>query len=222
MILILLLEVRNLKNIIKLTRIITATITIVLIMKTATAIKVVIIIKLIALRRHQPQKKLFILGDSMVKKLKGFLLTRKLNYKCLVKVRPFNSAKVRCKQDHVKPIVRDFDPDHIILHCGTNDLNSDRTSSQIAREIIDLAISLKSDKNKISISLLTPRSDKLNNKASEVNNRLINMCSHRNIAYIDHSSSIQQNHINESKVHLNRYGTVVFANTFSIFLSEYY
>ena len=120
--------------------------------------------------------------------------------------------------DHAKPTVQDFDLDHIILHCGTNDLNSGRTSSQI----IDLALSLKSDKNRISISLLTPRSDKLNNKASEVNNRLINMCSHRNIAYIDHSSSIQQNHINESKVHLNRYGTIVFANTFSKFLSEYY
>ena len=92
-------------------------------------------------------------------------------------------------------------------------MNSDRTSSQI----IDLAISLKSDKNKISILLLTPRSDKLNNKASEVNNRLINMCSHRNIAYIDHSSSIQQNHIKE-----NRYGAIVLANTFSKFLSKYY
>ena len=109
--------------------------------------------------------------------------------------------------DHVKPTVRDFDPDHIILHCGTNYPNSDRTSSQIAREIIDPATSLKSDKNKISISLLTPRCDKLNNKASEVNNRLINCV---------------QNHINESKVHLNRYGTVVFANTFSKFLFEYY
>ena len=95
----------------------------------------------------------FILGDSMVKKLNGFLLTRKLNHKCLVKVRPFNSAKVRCMHDDVKPTVRDFDPDHIILHCGTNDLNSDRTSSQIARDIIDLATSLKSDKNKISISV---------------------------------------------------------------------
>ena len=126
--------------------------------------------------------------------------------------------------DHAKPTAQDFDPDHIILHCGTNDPNSVRTFSQTAtaREIIDPATSLKSDKNKISISLLTPRCDKLNNKASEVNNHLINMCSHRNIAYIDHSSSIQQNHINESKVHLNRYGTVVFANTFSKFLSEYY
>ena len=124
--------------------------------------------------------------------------------------------------NHVKPTVRDFDPRYIILHCGTNESNFDRTSSQMAREIIDPAISMKSDKNKILISLLTPRSDKLNNKASEVNNRLINICSHRNIAYIDHSGSIQQNHINEKEVHLNRYGTVVFANTFSKFLSEYY
>ena len=123
-------------------------------------------------------------------------------------------------RDHAKPTVRDFDPDHIILHCGTNDLNSDRTSSQIAIEFIDLALSLKPDKNKISTSLLTLRSDKLNSKVSEVNNHLINMFSHRNIAYIDHSSSIQQNYINESKVHLNRYGTIVFAKTFSKFLSE--
>ena len=79
-------------------------------------------------------------------------------------------------------LVAIFDSNHIILHCMTNDLNYDRTSSQITVEIIDLALSLKSDKNKISISLLTPRSDKLNNKASEVNNRLINMCSHQNIA----------------------------------------
>ena len=102
----------------------------------------------------------------MVKKLNGFLLTRKLNHKCLVNVQPFNSAKVRCMRDHAKPTARDFDMDHIILHCGTNDLNSDRTSSHISREIIDLTLSLKSDKNKISISQLTPRSDQLNKKAS--------------------------------------------------------
>ena len=56
MILILLLEVRNLKNIVKLT--ITITTIIIIIMKTIT-IQIVMIIKLIALRRHQPQKKLF-------------------------------------------------------------------------------------------------------------------------------------------------------------------
>ena len=93
----------------------------------------------------------------MVKKLNGFLLTRKLNHKCLVKIRPSNSSKMRCIYDHAKANVQDFNPDHIILHSRTN---SGRTSSQIAREITDLALSLKSDKNKASIPLLTPRSDK--------------------------------------------------------------
>ena len=81
-------------------------------------------------------------------------MTRKFNHKCLVKVRPFSSAKVRCMHDHVKPSVRDFNLDHIILHCETNDLSSERIASQIARSIIELALTLKSKDNKISISLI--------------------------------------------------------------------
>ena len=147
----------------------------------------------------------------MVKKLYGFLLTRKLKHKCLVKVRPFNSANVRCMHDHVKPTVRDFDPDHIILHCGTNDLNSEQTASQIARSIIELALSLKSKDNKISVSLIVPRNDNLNNKASEVNCCLVYMCAEKNIPYIDHTNS-----------HFNRYGTMAFANSIFKFLLKYY
>ena len=125
--------------------------------------------------------------------------------------------------DHVKPTVRGFNPDHIILHCGTNDLNSGRTASQIARSIIELALSLKSKDNKISVSLIVPRNDNLNNKASEVNCRLVHMCAERNIPYIDHTNSIQpENSLNESKLHFNRYGTIAFANSIFKFLSEYY
>ena len=120
----------------------------------------------------------------MVKKLNGFLLTRKLKPKCLVKVRPFSSAKVRCMHNHVKPTIRDVNPDHIIPHCETNDLNSEPTASQIARSIIELALSLKSKDKKILVSLIVPRNDNLNNKASEVNCRLVHlvhMCAERNI-----------------------------------------
>ena len=85
----------------------------------------------------------FILGYSMVKKLKGFLLTRKLNHKWVVKARPFSSAKVRCMHDHIKPTVTDFNLNHIILHCRTNDPSSERTASQIARSITELTLSLK-------------------------------------------------------------------------------
>ena len=46
------------------------------------------------------------------------------------------------------------------------------------------------------------------------------MCSNQNIDYTDQSSSIQLNHINKCKVHLNRYGIIGFANTLSKFLSK--
>ena len=41
---------------------------------------------------------IFILGDSIVKKVNGFLL---INHKYLVKVRSFSSTKVSCMNDHV-------------------------------------------------------------------------------------------------------------------------
>ena len=78
--------------------------------------------------------------------------------------------------NHVKPSVRDFNPDQSILHCGTNDLSSERAASQIARSIIELALILKSEDNKISMSLIVPRNDNLNNKSNEENSCLIHMC----------------------------------------------
>ena len=60
----------------------------------------------------------------MVKKLNGYLLTRKIKHKHLVKVRSFSRAKINCMTDHVKPTLGDINPDHIILHAGTNDLRT--------------------------------------------------------------------------------------------------
>ena len=118
----------------------------------------------------------------MVKKLNVFLLTRNINHKCFVNhKRPFSSAKVRCIHDHVIPTVQGLKPDHIILHCKTNDLSSERTASQITGSITELSLSLKSQDNKISISFIVPMNDSLNNKANKVNSCLIHMCAERNI-----------------------------------------
>ena len=63
----------------------------------------------------------------------------------------------------------------------------------------------------------------LNNKANEVNSCLIHMCVERIIPYINDTNSSQpENYLNESKLHFNRYGTIVFENGMSKFLSEYY
>ena len=156
---------------------------------------------------------------SMVKKVNGFFLTKDIKHKYLVKVRSFSSAKTRCMQDHVKPTIRDFNPEHIIIHVGTNDLNSEKTASQIANAIVELATSLKSETNKIYVSLIVPRFDELNNKANEVNIRLMNMCQVRNIGYINHSDNIDpEQHLNESNIHLNKYGNIEFSKNFAKFL----
>ena len=167
------------------------------------------------------KKSVFILGDSMVKKVNGFYLTKDIKHKFLVKVRSFSSAKTRCMYDHAKPTIREVNPEHIILHVGTNDLNSEKTASQISNSIIDLANSLKNETNNIHVSLIVPRNDNLNNKVNEVNNRLINMCEQRNIKIINHSDTIDRSrYLNESHLHLNRYGTVEFAKNFKNFLCK--
>ena len=38
-------------------------------------------------------------------------------------------------QDHVKPTIRDINPQQIILHIGANDLKTERTASQIAKSL---------------------------------------------------------------------------------------
>ena len=53
----------------------------------------------------------------MVKKPDGYLLTKKVRHKFLVKVCPFSGAKVSCMVDHVKSTtILDDKPDLFILH----------------------------------------------------------------------------------------------------------
>ena len=123
--------------------------------------------------------------------------------------------------DHVKPTIREFNRNHIVLHVGTNELKSSKTASQISRSVTDLALSLQSETNAVTISLIVPRKDSLNNKAQEVNSRLINMCGERDITFIDHSDTIDiERHLNESKVHLNKSGTIELAKNVCEFLLQ--
>ena len=91
--------------------------------------------------------------------------------------------------------------------------------SLIAKATIDLATTLKNDDNTVTVSGTVPRLDDLNNKATEVNCRLVLMCKERNISVLSHDESIDPSkHLNESKLHLNSNGIKIFAETFSRFL----
>ena len=73
--------------------------------------------------------------------------------------------------DHIKPVMR-VKPDHIIFHVGTNDITLDKDPEDIAKSIVDLAMSAKSPTCDVSISNIITRKDKHQHKAQEVNNHL--------------------------------------------------
>ena len=64
----------------------------------------------------------------MVKHISGWVLVKKIKGNCKVKayVKRFLGAKTDSMIDYSKLSVR-YDPDHFILHVGTNDLNSEKS-----------------------------------------------------------------------------------------------
>ena len=75
-------------------------------------------------------------------------------------------------KNYVKPWVRDENPDHIIMHVRTNNLNSEISPERVAKSIVDLANGMVSEKRRVPVSRIIPRNDKWNKKAEEVNQHL--------------------------------------------------
>ena len=97
------------------------------------------------------EKNVVILGDSIVKHVNGWEIAKKLP-NCKVYAKSFSGAKVRCMKDYLKSSLRQ-NPDHVVLHVGTNDLDSDKDPELIAKSIVDLASTVKKDEVTIVKSL---------------------------------------------------------------------
>ena len=171
-----------------------------------------------AKKDQNKSQKIVILGESMIKNIKGREISKKL-LNANVYVRHFSGAKVRCMKDYLKSYLRE-NPDHLVLHVITNDLDSDRSPDLIAKSIVDVASSLKTDKHDVTISNIITRNDHFMAKANEVNKCLTELCFERNFLLIDHSKSLKSQHLNGSKLHLNRRGTPILQNTFTKVLSS--
>ena len=135
-------------------------------------------------------KKIYILGDSMVKHVEGWQLSKSTNQK--VYVRSFTGAKVKCMKDYVKPCIRENDPDHVIMHVGTNEMNSELPPERIAKSVIDVAKNVKTDTRSVSISGIIPRNHNFNNKVMEVNKELAKMCKREKFQFLEHSNISQK------------------------------
>ena len=122
---------------------------------------------------------------------------------------------------YIKPHLEQ-NPDMVILHTGCNDINSDKTPTQITVEICSLAEKARTKDRGVAVSSLIPRgdSDELNNKTKNVNEELKYLCKAKKIDFIDHVSIDGEKHLNNSKIHLNRFGTIAFAKGFLNYLKH--
>ena len=102
-------------------------------------------------------------------------------------VKSFPGAKISRWQDYMKLLLRST-PNHFLSDVGTNDLNSNKPSEVIAKEIVNLATSLKNNQHDVSGSniIVTRDNSKLNGKRCKVNQILSELC-HEKI-YIFHRS----------------------------------
>ena len=148
-----------------------------------------------------------ILGDSMLKDIEQQKLRKGLNNKERIFVKHFSGATVEDMKNYVIPSKK-YENDLVILHVGTNDLR-DKAATEIVKEIVELAIDVKTEKNDIMISGIIPRRDNLSEKAMEVNKLLQNTCGSYNFYFIDNTNVNKESDLNMGGLHLNYKGTYV-------------
>ena len=151
----------------------------------------------------------------------GYLLTKSINRKFLVKVRPFTTVKTIDMYDHLKPILRDFNLGLFIINVGTSDLPLNKTSNEIVEEIVNLTESVKKSSSNIVISDIVTREDGYKTKADEVNKILEEICGKKGIPLIRNNNINSKRHLNRSRLHLNDTGVSVLVRNFKTFLTNF-
>ena len=132
-----------------------------------------------------------LLGNSIIKNINGYELSNQAK-RVKIYVKSYSGSKIRWMEDHAKPTSR-TDPDHIILHVGTNNLPTRKNTDEIAKSIVQLASALKTKSCDVSISSITARRDQYREKSIEVNKELKNLCLENNLYLIHHGSTINTN-----------------------------
>ena len=116
-------------------------------------------------------------------------------------------------QDYLKTSLRE-NPHHLIIHGGTNDILTNKQLEQIAKSIVELALSVKSNSCDVKLSDIRVRNDGHQWKIVNTNQHLKELCNKNNISFMQHDETITTKHLNGLKLHLSKKGTQILSNTF--------
>ena len=156
-----------------------------------------------------------ILGNSIVKRIQKQKLGRK--FKQNVIMRSFPGAKLDCMSNHAISTVKS-NPDRIMTHCGTNDLNMDERPEAIAEKTIKLAKSVKLPKTEVILSIIIPCKEKLADKESKVNKIVENFCKEdETIKFMRQKSLDVRKRIGKDGMYLNHFTITEIVKNFTEF-----
>ena len=132
-------------------------------------------------RYQQVRRTTVIIGDSLVKNVEGWRMTKRCERNEKIHVKAFSGATVNDMKHYCKPTV-ESKPDAVILHVGTNDLrNKNQSEVMLAQEIVSLAASIQKEKSDVTISGLVGRNDEHEDKRRRVNLILADLCHEKEI-----------------------------------------
>ena len=155
---------------------------------------------------QQQKSTVIIAGDSIVKNLNGWMMSRAKR----VKVHSFSGATTTEMKHFIKPLVQ-RKPSEIILHVGTNDVDI-HSAEEVADNIIKLTDDIKNKGIRCTVSSLVVRADSelLKSAVIDVNNVLRDSLP-QDVNFVEHSN-ITHYHLNNSRLHLNRRGDAALAH----------
>ena len=154
------------------------------------------------------RKKVTLVGDSMTKFVRREELSSKQNN---VKVLTHPGSTTADMVDYIKPIVR-RKPDALVIHTGTNDMTNDVNALKYVRKLVKIIREIDVDKEiKIGFPSVTCRTDKnLEQERMEINTKLKKYCEGKGFIFVE-NNNINESGLNNSKLHLNKKGTMIFS-----------
>ena len=164
---------------------------------------------------------IIIIGDSIIKELKGNRLKRKAGVNA-VYVQSYSGAHAEDIAGHVKPAIR-RKPKMMVIHAGTNDIQK-KSSRQVAESLVNIGHSINRElpETQVVFSEIIKRDAEsgLNQKIASANKILKRFCTERGWGWIS-NDNIDQRGLNGSGLHLNNAGTGRLAsNMLDFFVSS--
>ena len=164
------------------------------------------------------KRKLFVVGDSHLKRLSKQLLNYSIRDAHAV-IKNFDGETTKRLGHHVLPILKEDKPDSVLIHIGTNDVNNHKlyavSPEKLASDNMEIGRTCKSfNVKEVFISSVLCRNEViLSNQINRTNELLNKLCKENDFNYIS-NSNITPSHLSKDGIHLNDIGTFKLGDNF--------